>query len=396
MHIVRLKSFLFVVAAILLMSSVKAGGLEIDKLRRSVVSIETSEGESRTGMVIEIADEGALILTAYHDLRVKQDTAIWVKFYKVYDRWKGKLHRFDESMDIALISVEQPPSEIRSVRFGKLSKLRTEDQISAIGHTVELKWDVLPAKITSISGGHIIFSPPPEKGFSGAPLFDNKNGRLIGMVQREILENRSAIRGEALKSEIIQKILDDWIPHTSAGNKIAITWHYIFFGEMFPYMERPRWELSSGWSLGLDLEFARKGNTSPHKFGFSYSSFKSEPMNDNPSGTLSSTFIIPFWKYEPLFRIGRQYFGVGFACGLGAGIHSLEHGELSSGIIVDRPGVKDKHVRLAMLVDMSFKYCVRRYFSISLGWQLTGSTVEEFDIFYHDLYLAGEFKVGLL
>ncbi|MGB7062829.1 MAG: serine protease [Candidatus Zixiibacteriota bacterium] len=343
-------------------------------------------------MVIEAIKERALILTAYHNVKLQEDT-IWVEFHEVYDGEEAVLLKFDEKRDVALLSVEQPPANIKKVDVGKSEGLRDWDKIWAIGWTVVRKWDLSQVFFKGFEGSNILFFPALGVRTSGAPLFDNRKGRLLGMIQREMGGNV----GEALRSEVIREILDGWKEDISYSlrNKLSMVWHYHFFGEMLSYMAPRRWKFSNVTSLGLGLEFARKGKMSPHKCGLLYSSFKSEPIGDNPTGILSSTFLIPFWKYEPLFRIGGQYFGIGLACGLGFGAHSLEDGELLSGVIINRPGVKDDHNRLAMFVGAGLKHYLRKYFCVSLGWHLMGSTVQEFDIFYHGLYLTGELRLGL-
>jgi endonuclease G, mitochondrial len=191
--------FLFIILAFvscLLMSPAEvrlARSPQKDKdeiLKRIVVKIDTPD-ETGAGIVVNVKDNIAFVLTAYHI--VKDATEISVTFFdkREAEFKKAKVFKFYSDLDIAVIKVENEqgkfiPDDLPTINVGAVPK--NGDNLSVIGHPADLEWQFNKRAYTYTRLGYqndfrkfLYMNPSLQRGESGGPVFDESDN-LIGVV----------------------------------------------------------------------------------------------------------------------------------------------------------------------------------------------------------------------
>ena len=145
---------------------------------------------------------------------------------------------FDAQMDIAILKIEQPTSERRTVIIRNSDEVKTGEKVTAIGYPdksseidprmsydmasqtvtggVISKTDVVPGSVAYHTFQHDAFI---SHGNSGGPLFD-ENGYLIGM--NTLIHKNSESVNFAIQSKLIMEILDqNNIPYITSEDYLA-------------------------------------------------------------------------------------------------------------------------------------------------------------------------------
>jgi S1-C subfamily serine protease len=177
---------------------------EADYINRNIVKITTfvNGGKYATGagIIFAIKDNRIWIITACHvvinsqkDKKFEKADKITVEFYDKKSEFNGKLEKFEEANDLAVISVEinkQVFTELRSallqlqkctICLENVNDIRVGDEVRAIGHPWAT-WKPAKGTISMMDGDSIVVDGGSIiRGYSGGPLL-NKRDKLIGIV----------------------------------------------------------------------------------------------------------------------------------------------------------------------------------------------------------------------
>jgi S1-C subfamily serine protease len=156
----------------------------LDALNRATVLIEHAKGHG-TGTIVGRNQ----VLTAYH---VVADASVDVTFFDGPEVG-GRVHWYDEALDLALVEVEVP----RQYRATTLAceDLRIGQHLVAVGHPMRARWVAADGRlptVTAVGGvGLVPLGFEIGLGTSGAPVFDD-SGRVAGVALAILAERRSA------------------------------------------------------------------------------------------------------------------------------------------------------------------------------------------------------------
>lgn len=173
--------------------------VSLNALKRGVVKIiahkPANVRDTGAGIVAGIEKNIVLIVTAHHVVEGAQKIEVMF-FDKQFEKFHGRLfERYDEDLDIAVISVEpvegkRVPADLPRFSLGDMSKVKEGEKVSTIGHPLDLDWQAsLNTNIIARLSDRGDFrkfrftKAAIERGSSGGPVFD-KRGSLIGMVTK--------------------------------------------------------------------------------------------------------------------------------------------------------------------------------------------------------------------
>mgnify|MGYP001269466096 CR=1 FL=1 len=170
----------------------------------SVVYIVNTDdkGNNFTGSGFFINHNGIKIITNWHVIEDAEEINIWLKTQDMVgnqydirkeDSYTAKLIKFNKRKDLALLEVSNMKVNVKPLKYGKLSKVRTGENVFAIGHPKGLLWSFTNGMVShkrkdyswnygsSYHKANVIQTTVPiNPGNSGGPLF-NKNEELVGV-----------------------------------------------------------------------------------------------------------------------------------------------------------------------------------------------------------------------
>ncbi len=163
-----------------------------------VVYVETAPGKGRAGTGSVISADGYVITNAhvvkgaYRDrisIFLKPRHLTGVLSRDLSRRFKGRLVAQDESLDLALIKISDPPPSLPVVRFGDSSRVEVGDPVLVIGHPEQgglwsLTRGIISARWSNYGGvrGKHVFQTDAgiNRGNSGGPLLDG-SAKMVGI-----------------------------------------------------------------------------------------------------------------------------------------------------------------------------------------------------------------------
>lgn len=163
-------------------------------LSAGIVRILTSDGRTAgTGFVV--AKQGLLVTCAHvvTDAGAGPDGLVDIVFHATGDKSTARVHpgfwRSPDAEDLAVLSSVQPlPDAVRVLGVGSSDDL-SGDHYSTFGFPAAKPVDGLPGKCEIVGYSTesqlpvvVIRSNEVSRGFSGAPMWDNRSGRVVGIV----------------------------------------------------------------------------------------------------------------------------------------------------------------------------------------------------------------------
>lgn len=218
------------------------------KVNQAVVLIDFEDRarEVGSGVIIGITVDGiALILTANHVVQGYEE--VLVSFAGILgQQYKGMVSQtlFDETDDLAIIEVLDPPSDLKIISFRK-SVAKKGESVGTIGHPQEKAYTWTDGSITNIFGKYIMHDAELKVGSSGGPLLD-RCGRMLGLnvelmqPPEEPLDNETQPTedtpevgtGVTIASGSIVSLMDGWLSEISLQEKWKFK-KYCSFWERF-------------------------------------------------------------------------------------------------------------------------------------------------------------------
>lgn len=189
------------------------------KAIRAVAKIEMGDNERvGSGVLVGTTKERTgLILTAYHV--VKGYSRVSVSFFETPKTYRALIsERFiAPKVDLALIVVENLPSEMQTITFGKNCG-EVGDHVAAIGHPLEEAWKLDEGILNKKIEQFWLSSVPVRWGSSGGPLLD-ENGRMLGVIQERTMPSEKEVVMFAYRSEFVIPTLEGWLEKVKLDKK---------------------------------------------------------------------------------------------------------------------------------------------------------------------------------
>ena len=104
----------------------------IEDVRPSVVRIRTDKG-SGSGVIFEVDDDAALVLTNYHVIEDASDTQVEVNDSSTYS---AEILGTDSVRDLAVLRI--CCGDFHALSFGNVSELKPGDEVLAMGYPLGL------------------------------------------------------------------------------------------------------------------------------------------------------------------------------------------------------------------------------------------------------------------
>lgn len=164
-------------------------GLDLASIRKAIVAVETEE-KLGTGFFID----DYKILTSYHVIEGYKRPKI--KLYNG-DVHLGKVIKYDETRDLALISIEKKGEVILNLSD---SEIRAGERVYAIGNPLSLEFTITSGIVSAIREDkdtgilYIQTDVPVNPGNSGGPLI-NSRGEVIGVNTFKLVSKRVPTEG---------------------------------------------------------------------------------------------------------------------------------------------------------------------------------------------------------
>ncbi len=232
-----------------------------ERLKGSVVRISTDSdsvgigqpyGEAGSGFVI---DEAGHILTNFHVIKDGKELRLTLNDGT---QLRARVIGTDPGSDVALLQANIPPDKLVVAPLGSSAAVRVGDQVIAIGSPFYIYRNTMSSGHVSglrrpyaFSGrtitGMIQSDAAINRGSSGGPLIDLKNGEVIGITTAIATQNFAGI-ALALPIDLIKRILPDllagktpthaWLPihgtsitpHIAAQCNLPVDYGVIVFG----------------------------------------------------------------------------------------------------------------------------------------------------------------------
>ena len=190
--------------------------------------------DTGAGLVVGLDGNLALILTANHV--VDEASSIEVKFFdKPYLSFAATpFEKFRQDLDVAILIVAPEagryvPGNLPTFKVGDAAGLSELDKISAIGHPLDVEWQISISTIARLEHEDDLRKlrfarSDVAPGNSGGPIFDD-GGNVIGMVIEA-----GPLHGIGVKIDAILPLLQSWristsqlIPRTALGALLVST-----------------------------------------------------------------------------------------------------------------------------------------------------------------------------
>jgi hypothetical protein len=183
------------------------------KSKRSIPFIYSSGGLCAGALI-----QSGLILTAKHCVAKQRD--IWISWIDNPRAWeKAQLLYMHPDLDFALLALEQTPLDRESLRLRESGPLSEGSEAATIGHptrgtlssnppfALDLTHVFSAGHISKFTGDELVVDLSISPGNSGGPVFD-KDGRIIGVVSRKLIQQFVGHIGYAVSHEPVLKALD--------------------------------------------------------------------------------------------------------------------------------------------------------------------------------------------
>ena len=172
----------------------------------SVVTIETDDGSFGSGFLI---NNDGYIITNFHV--IDEANKLTVKLGKDTTSYEGKIIRFDENYDLAIIKIEK--KTIHYLMLKESGEIDAGEPVIAIGTPAALELGQSVSK--GIASGnrtidgksYIQTDVSINPGNSGGPLL-TEQGEVVGIVVRKIMGKGYEGLGFAIPSSVAIKILN--------------------------------------------------------------------------------------------------------------------------------------------------------------------------------------------
>jgi len=190
------------------------------QLRRSRLSMDVLKIPQGTGSGF-IWDEQGHVVTNFHVIQSGQTADVTLSDNSV---WKAKIVGTAPDKDLAVLKIDAPPSQLRTIQLGTSSNLLVGQKIFAIGNPFGLDQSLSTGVISGLGREILSVTKRPiqdviqtdaaiNRGNSGGPLLDSA-GRLIG-VNTAIYSpsGTSSGVGFAVPVDTINRIVPQLIAH---------------------------------------------------------------------------------------------------------------------------------------------------------------------------------------
>ena len=240
---------LFFITLMFIVTSAKtlyAGGFDykqIYKLRSPAVVVvialdESGDGAMGTGSVIQ---KYGLVITNAHVI-IDENSKKAFPHLKVCLRpknfegrrkrdlkncYKARAIKYSNDLDLALLKIETPPSNLSVIPFGDSATIETGDPVLAIGHPEQgglwtLTTGVISTKIKNFEGikGKDVFQTETSfnRGNSGGPLL-NLQGAMVGVNSNIARKAKDGIAITDINFSVTSGVAKKWIE--GVGYKLA-------------------------------------------------------------------------------------------------------------------------------------------------------------------------------
>lgn len=165
-----------------------------------VVQIESPDG-SGSGCII---DDKGLILTNRHVVGDRQKVTVTLFDGRKFD---GRIIRRGQGVDLALVELENPPSDLKPLSWDLTSRVEEGEEIIVIGHPLNLRWTITRGIVSRIRDLNDPSAPntlqidaPISPGNSGGPVLSMK-GKMIGIVTFKVIARGAENLGFACPME---------------------------------------------------------------------------------------------------------------------------------------------------------------------------------------------------
>ncbi len=188
-----------------------------DEISPAVVKIVSDAGTKiGTGVTVGMhvdeknKDSIGFILTSYSMVAGRDKVAVILKNHSggllghVVDKW------IDFDLDVAIVAVRNFPPGQPMITLGKVKEAESGDIFTSITHTPAGDWVPLPTDLNSIDETHMTFNVDRRATLDGAPLVDQKGSMLGLFVSDETLSNSDIPLASAVRSPMIEPILEEW------------------------------------------------------------------------------------------------------------------------------------------------------------------------------------------
>ena len=191
----------------------------------SVFSRDRRKFQIGTGFVVARDGKCGILATAYHNLYLKKDQQIkrdveameiLIQFFtpipvarRATIIWKS---REDGELDLALLRVDEVPSEIPAVQMAKSSSIPCDNRLRIVGNPLGARWQVAKGVLQpeKCSSDRLFFTGEGEElvsGFSGAPVYAADNSEVLGVYTESTAENVESAITPAWIIEALQSCL---------------------------------------------------------------------------------------------------------------------------------------------------------------------------------------------
>lgn len=183
--------------ACLLASVVSASDLE--GLKDGVVEVRAG-GRTGSGLLIEVQDNVAYVLTAYHVILGELEPE--VSFFRDPHRRakasvvKNQYELEDAGLSILRVTITDRRG-LEALRFSQSADTRPQEPVFAVGFYGggQVPWSVTEGRVIGESGGALLFTGAIEEGNSGGPLI--QDGEVVGVVTQKGLSHHFATPARA-------------------------------------------------------------------------------------------------------------------------------------------------------------------------------------------------------
>ena len=195
----------------------------------SVVSIQTALSNGTAKGSGAIIDTEGHIITNNHVISGAQQIQVTLANGNMYS---ATLVGTDTTTDLAVIKLDNPPSDLKAVKFADSDKLAVGENVMAIGNPLgeQLRWTMTNGIISAINrdmvyNGHSMTllqtNAAINEGNSGGPLI-NMYGQVIGITNMKALSTGVEGIGFAIPTASIRPIVNALLADGRVSGRVSI------------------------------------------------------------------------------------------------------------------------------------------------------------------------------
>jgi serine protease Do len=216
---------------------------QVYKLRSSAVVVvigldQSGDGSLGTGSVIQ---NGGLIITNAHVIIDDNTNRVYPRLRvclrpknfeggrkrDLKDCYKVRVIKYSNGLDLALLKIKSPPSNLPVIPFADSRTVETGDPVLAIGHPEQggfwtLTTGIISTKIKDFQGikGKDVFQTETSfnRGNSGGPLL-NLQGAMVGVNSNIARKSKDGIAITDINFSITSRVTKEWVE--GVGFKLA-------------------------------------------------------------------------------------------------------------------------------------------------------------------------------